>query len=153
MRNSVFFKILFVVCISVLLLCTFTACKDKDVFAGDSDFDSYPDYWNDFNSKGDIFIPDAVNGNTNSDKNGSNADGDKVNSDEDGDYTANFTDDDDDLTINSKSDKNDSKDNNSSKDNDSKDNTTDNSSSGSDNDNNVSSKTDNTNQGPFVPFN
>lgn len=133
MRNSVFFKILFVVCISVLLLCTFTACKDKDVFAGDSDFESYPDYWNDFNSNGDIFIPDAVNGNTNSDKNGSNADGDNVNSDEDGDYTANFTDDDD--------------------DNDSKDNTSDNSSSGSDNDNNISSKTDNTNQGPFVPFN
>ncbi len=61
MKTKLFLKILIAVCLCSVIALTFTACKDKEVFAESSDFESHPDDWNNFNNNGDIIIPNAQN--------------------------------------------------------------------------------------------
>ena len=49
MKSKLFLKIFIAVCLCAILALAFTACKDKEIYAESSDFESYPDYWNDFN--------------------------------------------------------------------------------------------------------
>lgn len=56
------FKLTIVLSLCLAIIFVFTACKDKEIYAGSDDFQSYPEYWNDFNDdSGDITVP---NGNT-----------------------------------------------------------------------------------------
>lgn len=102
MKSKLFIKFLISVCVSSLMILTFSACKDREVYANNSDFESYPEYWNSFNenTNGDIFVPDnGKDKNTTSTSSGnstpSGESADKTNTgdtstEEDGDYTANF---------------------------------------------------------------
>ena len=54
-------KISFVVCLLSMVALLFTACSEKDIYAENSDFESYPDYWNSFNQNttgDDLYIVD-----------------------------------------------------------------------------------------------
>lgn len=93
---------LFLLCL--LLTLTFAACKEKDIYAESSDFQSYPDYWNSFNQNGDVIIPKKEENTTAEPGTTSNSDGSASNSTvTDGnssadassdDWMANFTSDD-----------------------------------------------------------
>ncbi len=95
MKTKLFLKILIAVCLCSVIALTFTACKDKEVFAESSDFESHPDDWNNFNNNGDIIIPNAQNdasstsNGTDSSTNTGDTPSDDVNSD---DPYANFED-------------------------------------------------------------
>lgn len=81
MKTNLSAKFFIAICLCLIAALTFTACKDKEIYAESSDFESYPDYWNDFNDEpDDIYVPDnnSNTGDTSSD-----------------DWTANFDDDDD----------------------------------------------------------
>ena len=78
-KSNIFAKIFIAICILLVAALTFTACKDKTIYAENSDFESYPDYWNDFNN-GDLYVPE--------DNNSSGAESDNE------DWTANLGDDD-----------------------------------------------------------
>lgn len=99
MKTTLLIKLMIVLSLCLAVLFAFTACKDDEIYAGSDDFESYPDYWNDFNEdSGDIYIPDT-NSNLASDNNASSNDG--TTSSEVEDWTANFTEDedeDDDVT-------------------------------------------------------
>ena len=56
MKSKLIAKIVIALCFSLISVLFFSACKDKTIYAQNSDFESYPDYWNDFN-KGDIYVP------------------------------------------------------------------------------------------------
>ena len=79
-------KLLIAVCLCLITALTFVACKDKDIYAESSDFESYPDYWNDFNNdNGDIYVSkeDQSNTSTTPDTDNSNSsDGDELTSSE-----------------------------------------------------------------------
>ncbi len=64
MKSKMFLKVFIAICLCAILALTFTACKDKQVFAESSDFESYPDDWNNFNTNGDLVIPNTTSGNT-----------------------------------------------------------------------------------------
>lgn len=90
MKSNLLTKLLIVLCLCLITALTFTACKDKEIYAETSDFESYPDYWNDFNKdNGELYVPD------NSDNSGSNG------SSSEEDWTANFIEDDEEDTTNS----------------------------------------------------
>lgn len=62
MKANIMAKIFIALCLTLILLLTFSACKDKEIFAETSDFESYPDDWNNFNEDSgedsdDIFVP------------------------------------------------------------------------------------------------
>lgn len=60
MKRNISARLLIAACLCLIMLLTFTACKDEEVFAETSDFESYPDYWNDFNdTEDDIYIPNS----------------------------------------------------------------------------------------------
>lgn len=60
MKSKLLAKLLFTVCLCLATAFIFTACKDKEIYANHSDFESYPEYWNSFNSNtGDIYLPDT----------------------------------------------------------------------------------------------
>ena len=101
MKSNLLAKLLISVCLCLVAAFTFTACKDKEIYANHSDFESYPEYWNSFNQEaGEIYIPDAggnsvdsASSNTSSGASGSSdssKDTDITSSD---DYTAYFEDD------------------------------------------------------------
>ena len=97
MKTTVFVKLITVLTLCIAVLFAFTACKEDEIYAGSEDFESYPDYWNDFNEdSGDIYIPDKNNstGDGNSSSNGDTT------SSEVEDWTANF--DEDEETTSSK---------------------------------------------------
>lgn len=135
-------KVLFLLCL--LLITAFAGCKEKAIYAENSDFQSYPDYWNSFNqnSNGDVYIPNGKDNttteaaNTSESTSGSNTGTDNKSSADTSsdDWTANFGS--DDMTDNSST----SGDNNSSADN-----------SGSDN-GDTSKDNSSGNQGPLVFF-
>lgn len=82
MKSNLPAKIFIAVCLCLVTALTFTACKDKEIYAESSDFESYPDYWNDFNEdNGELYVPD------NDDISGSSG------SSSEEDWTANFIDD------------------------------------------------------------
>lgn len=97
MKSNLPAKFLITVCVCVLMVLTFSACKDREVYANKSDFESYPEYWNSFNedTTGDIFVPDDNKSNTASTSSGNSSSTDNTNNadtpdDDGGDYTANF---------------------------------------------------------------
>ena len=96
MKSKLPAKILIAVCLCLITALTFTACKDKDIFADSSDFESYPEYWNNFNDE--IFVPDKNNGlsSTTSSEDNTNSSESETSSEED--WTANLTVSDDDTT-------------------------------------------------------
>lgn len=106
MKLNLAAKLIIVFCLCLVVLLAFTACRDKEIYAESSDFESYPEFWNDFNdgSTGDIFIPDpeissAITSGDDSGSESSNtsSSGDEISSNtatESEDYTANFGDDD-----------------------------------------------------------
>lgn len=49
MGSKLSLKLLIMTALCLILAFAFTACKEKDVFVTNSDFESYPDYWNSFN--------------------------------------------------------------------------------------------------------
>lgn len=159
MKTKLLVKLTVVLALCIAVLCAFTACKDDEVYAGSDDFQSYPDYWNDFNKNtGDIYIPSANGGTINS-QGGSDADAEDNSSD---DFTANFTEDDEKvLTGNNSGSSGNASQNNSNKENtDSSNEGSGNSGnsgneSGNESDNesdNSSSNPDYGNQGPLVFF-
>ena len=86
MKSNLIAKVLIAVCLCLITALTFTACKDKEIYAESSDFESYPDYWNDFNEdSGELYVPD----------NNVDSDSDDTVSE---DWTANFIEDDEDDT-------------------------------------------------------
>lgn len=95
-------KISFVVCLLSMVALLFTACSEKDIYAENSDFESYPDYWNSFNQNttgDDLYIVDPSDKTTiagdNSAESGSDKDTSSNTSSEVEDWTANFVDDED----------------------------------------------------------
>lgn len=103
MKSNLFVKILIAVCLCSIAVFTFTACRDKEVYAESSDFESYPEYWNGFNSdSGDIYIPDNNStsgiGSTNNSSSYDNSTPDDNYSSELEDWTANFIEDDEETT-------------------------------------------------------
>lgn len=85
MKSNLHIKVFITVCFSLIALLTISACKDGDVYAESSDFDLYPDSWNDFNKdNGDIYVSDTT----------TTAE-DETSSD---DWTANFFGDEDEVT-------------------------------------------------------
>lgn len=86
MKSNLPAKLLITVCLCLITALTFVACKDKDIYAESSDFESYPDYWNDFNNdNGDIYVSkeDQSNTSTTPDTDNSNSsDGDELTSSE-----------------------------------------------------------------------
>ncbi len=100
MKIKSLLRLIVVLALCLSVLCVFTACKDDEIYAGSDDFQSYPDYWNDFNDdSGDIYIPDTPNDTTSGDSTGSSNDG--TTSSEEEDWTANFTEDEDEDTTSS----------------------------------------------------
>ena len=95
MKTKLLVKFIVVLSLCLAVCFVFTACKDDEIYAGSDDFQSYPDYWNDFNDdSGDIYIPNTdkvTSGDT------QNSDGDSSNTSSE-DFTANFTEGDDDNT-------------------------------------------------------
>lgn len=122
MKNTIT-KLSVVLCLILVSALTFTACREKSIYAENSDFESYPEYWNSFNSNahdtnGEIYLPetDGVTTDNNSvsaeDKANSNVSAeDKTNSSaltannetSSDDPMVNFTDDEDDITDSSDS--------------------------------------------------
>ena len=49
MKSKLSIKLLITACLCAVALLTFTACKDKSIYAEKEDFESYPEYWNAFN--------------------------------------------------------------------------------------------------------
>ena len=102
MKSNLPAKFIISMCLCLVAALTFVACKDKEVFAESSDFESYPEYWNDFN--GEIFVPDiddvTTDDNTITSSDGDNSFDNGITSSEEEDWTANFTEDDmnEDLT-------------------------------------------------------
>ncbi len=93
MKQSLFMKLVLAVCLCFVVAFTFIACKDKEIYAGSDDFQSYPDYWNDFNDdSGDIYIPNHQGSTSQGDNDGSSSN-DSSNDTSSEDFTANFTDD------------------------------------------------------------
>ena len=82
MKTKLLLKLIIVLSLCLAVLLVFASCKDKEIYAGSDDFQSYPEYWNDFNNddSGDLILP-----------NGSNS----SNETPDEDPNANFTPDDD----------------------------------------------------------
>lgn len=143
-------KISFVICLLSMVALLFTACSEKDIYAENSDFESYPDYWNSFNQNttgDDLYIVDPSDKTTtagdNSAESGSDKDTSSNTSSEVEDWTANFVDDEDNNNNNNDNDNDNSNDN----DNNSNDNGNGNDSSIPDNEENK-----NSNQGPLVFF-
>ena len=61
MKTTLFIKLMMVFMLCIAVLFAFTACKEDEIYAGSEDFESYPDYWNDFNDdSGDIYIPQGA---------------------------------------------------------------------------------------------
>lgn len=52
MKNTIT-KLSVVLCLILVSALTFTACREKSVYAENSDFESYPEYWNSFNDSSD----------------------------------------------------------------------------------------------------
>ncbi len=96
MKSNFPTKLVVALCLCLIAALTFVACKDKEVFAESSDFESYPEYWNDFNDE--IFVPDiddSTTGDNDLTSNGSdNSLNNSTTSSEEEDWTANFTEDD-----------------------------------------------------------
>ena len=140
MKSKLLAKLLCTVCLCLATAFIFTACKDKEIYANHSDFESYPEYWNSFNSNtGDIYLPDTDGNNdkgnasgTSSAVSGTSGNVSDTSSD---DYTANF--DDDEISNNSGSNS-----------------STSNSSNGetSSDNGNVSSNSEGTHQAPLIQF-
>lgn len=113
MKSNLVTKLIIVFCLCVVFLLAFTACKDKEIYAESSDFESYPEFWNDFNddSTGDIFVPDLDANSTitsdddnSTDSSNASSSGDASSSNnatESDDFTANFGDDDEDENTSS----------------------------------------------------
>ena len=98
MKTTLFIKLMMVFMLCIAVLFAFTACKEDEIYAGSEDFESYPDYWNDFNDdSGDIYIPD-----TNSPAGDGNSSNDGTTSSEVEDWTANFDEDEDEDVTSSK---------------------------------------------------
>lgn len=59
MKQNRTMRLIIAFCMCLVMSLAFTACKDEEVYAGSSDFESYPDYWNDFNddTAEDIYVP------------------------------------------------------------------------------------------------
>ncbi len=160
MKSNLPTKLIITMCLCFVVSLTFVACKDKEVFAESSDFESYPEYWNDFNDE--IFVPDTsdgITGDNNQTSDGSDSSSnDNTTSSEYEDWTANITDDDDENTASGEvdTDKDGISDN---KDpDDDNDGVTDDKDPDDDNDGvrdeeENKDKTDYGNQGPFVPLN
>ena len=86
MKTKSLLRLIVVLALCLSVLCVFTACKDDEIYAGSDDFQSYPEYWNNFNDdSGDLYIPNDTNSSSN------NSD-DETSSE---DFTVNFTEDDD----------------------------------------------------------
>ena len=98
MKTKLAIKLLVVTSLCLAALLLFTACKDDEIYAGSEDFQSYPEYWNDFNNNtGDIYIPDTnstTSGNSKPDENGSNDSSNTSSDVSSDDFTANFIEDD-----------------------------------------------------------
>lgn len=142
MKSKLLAKLLFTVCLCLATAFIFTACKDKEIYANHSDFESYPEYWNSFNNNtGDIYVPDTdgnnVNDNTSGTSSGvSGTSGSAADTSSD-DYTANFED--DEIS------------NDNSSNNGTSNNNNNNGETSSDN-GNVSSNSEGTHQAPLIPF-
>ena len=63
MKSKFRAKLFMVLCLCLIAVFSFTACKDKAIYAEPDDFESYPDYWNDFNDE--MIVPDTSNPVTN----------------------------------------------------------------------------------------
>ncbi len=97
MSNRPFLKIFLAACLCAVFLLAFAACKEKQVFADSDDFESYPEYWNDFNdNNGDIYIPNSNNSQTNS-TDDTNSDDPNANFDDDDESDIEFTEPDNDA--------------------------------------------------------
>lgn len=66
MKTKLLVKLMVVLSLCLAVLFVFTACKDDVIYAGSDDFQSYPEYWNDFNDddSGDIILPNGNASNT-----------------------------------------------------------------------------------------
>lgn len=105
-------KLSVVLCLILVSALTFTACREKSVYAENSDFESYPEYWNSFNdssddTEGEIYLPDRTDTTNNvessaEDKTNSSTSTEDTEASSD-DPTANFTEDEDDTTNSSSS--------------------------------------------------
>jgi len=78
------------------MLFSLTACKEDVVYVGDSDFESYPDYWNDFNNTDNIYVPQEPDDNLGEEDEAPDFSNDDTsnNIDSDGDGQPNYKDDD-----------------------------------------------------------
>ena len=95
MKSNLSAKLFIAISFCLILMLAFTACKDKEIYAESSDFESYPDYWNDFNNNtGDIYIPNTQNSSSSNSEGSNSSNSDEQTSSED--WTANFTDDEED---------------------------------------------------------
>ncbi len=96
MKLNLLAKLLIAVCLCLITALTFVACKDKEIYAESSDFESYPDYWNDFNDdNGDIYVSKEDQTNTittpSDDDASTTSDGDELTSSEK-EFVSNFKD-------------------------------------------------------------
>lgn len=95
MKSNLFAKLSIVFCLCLITVFVFASCKEKEVYANNSDFESYPEYWNSFNedTTGDVYVPDTDDS---SKGNVSSTSSEQSSSDPDfGDYEANFEEDED----------------------------------------------------------
>lgn len=147
LKSNLLIKCLTAICLCAVFALTFTACRDKEVFADTSDFESYPEYWNDFND--DIYVPN----NSNSTTNNSSGNSSITPPSDDEDWTANFIEDDDESnTFEDTDTDNDGLTDNVDPDDDN-DGIPDESDPDDDNDGTPDTDdVDNGNQGPFVPY-
>ena len=98
MKSNLFAKLSIVFCLCLITVFVFASCKEKEVYANNSDFESYPEYWNSFNedTTGDVYVPDTDDS---SKGNVSSTSSEQSSSDPDfGDYEANFEEDEDEDT-------------------------------------------------------
>lgn len=99
MKSKLFLKIFIAVCLCAIVAFAFTACKDKEIYAESSDFESYPDYWNDFNEE--MYVPETLPSTPGetpdfSEDDDENTTSDTVDTDKDGTPDVDDTDDDND---------------------------------------------------------
>lgn len=86
MKSNLSIKLIIAICLSFVLALTFTACKDKEIYAESSDFESYPEYWNDFNEDhGDLYVSGSDTSSEDNDDWTANEDDDNTSSDVDTD--------------------------------------------------------------------
>ena len=86
MKSNLSAKLIIAIFLCLIMALTFTACRDKEIYAESSDFESYPDYWNDFNEDhGDLYVPDSDDTSTNETIDWGDTDGDDSNDDIDTD--------------------------------------------------------------------